>query len=73
MKIRKLKNQDTVLMLEWMHDESVVCNMQTDFKSKTLDDCIKFIESAQTKDCIHLAVTSTSNNKYLTHFVLLNH
>lgn len=35
--------KDAPLMLEWMHDESVIKFMQTDFKAKTEEDSVKFI------------------------------
>lgn len=55
--LRKLKQSDAPLMLEWMHDEDVVHFMQADFQHKTLNDCEKFIESAQEDSSnIHLAV-----------------
>ena len=50
MKLRKLELKDAPFMLEWMHDESVVKNMQTNFASKTIDDCIAFIQNSQ--DCL---------------------
>ena len=47
MKLRMLKTEDAFLMLEWMHDDFVVRDMKTNFASKTLQDCIPFIKSAQ--------------------------
>ena len=49
-------------MLEWMHDPTVVEKLQANFASKTLEDCLSFIESAQdyTTD-IHLAVVDDSD------------
>lgn len=47
MYLRKLKIKDAPLMLAWMHDDSVVGNLYTDFKSKTINDCYSFIEQAQ--------------------------
>lgn len=49
-------------MLEWMHDPTVVEKLHTNFASKTLEDCLLFIESAQdyTTD-IHLAVVDDSD------------
>ena len=35
MKLRKLKIKDALLMLEWMHDESVTMYLKTDFRNKT--------------------------------------
>ena len=34
-------------MLEWMHDESVVVNLRSDFLKKTLSDCINFINLSE--------------------------
>ena len=45
--LRRLKQSDAPLMLEWMHDEDVVHFMKADFQHKTLSDCEKFIESAK--------------------------
>ena len=39
MYLREFKQKDAPLMLEWMHDPSVVENLQTDFGSKTIEDC----------------------------------
>lgn len=38
MKLRPLEEKDATLMLEWMHDDSVVHNMGTDFSKKTIED-----------------------------------
>lgn len=46
MRLRKLEIKDSPLMLEWMHDESVVKGLQTDFASKTIEDCKNFITSS---------------------------
>ena len=64
-KLRKLKQSDAPLMLEWMHDEDVVHFMKTDFQHKTLSDCEKFIESAQVdSNNVHLAATD-DNDTYM--------
>lgn len=56
--MRSLNVKDAQYMLEWMHDDSVVHDLQTDFSSKTLDDCIAFIEkSLNDKENINLAIT----------------
>lgn len=62
MNLRKLEQKDAPFMLEWMHDTSVVENLQADFASKTMDDCYAFIMSAQnaTKD-LHLAIVDESD------------
>ena len=65
MKLRKLELKDAPLMLEWMHDESIICDMRGDFKEKTLDDCIAFIGNAQKdKENIHLAI-ATDTDEYM--------
>ena len=46
MKLRKLELKDASQMLEWMHDEDVIKNLQADFLSKTLKDCQEFIVSS---------------------------
>lgn len=57
MKLRKLKYKDAALMLSWMHDSSITKYMQTNFATKTLLDCEKFIESAQkNSDNLHMAI-----------------
>ena len=57
MKLRKLELKDAPLMLEWMHDDYVVHDMKTDFASKTLEDCIAFINTAQNlTESLHLAI-----------------
>ena len=62
MKLRKLKQEDAPLMLEWMHDESVVKDLQANFAAKTIDDCKAFIASAEdeSKD-LHLAIVNDSD------------
>lgn len=62
MYLRKLRKQDAPLMLEWMHDSSVVKDLQTDFESKTLEDCVKFIEnSLLDARNLHLAISDESD------------
>ena len=47
MKLRMLEKKDAPLMLEWMHDKNVVGNLQTDFNSKNINDCLAFIEGTK--------------------------
>lgn len=47
MKLRELEVRDAQLMLQWMHDDDVVGMLGTNFKEKTIDDCINFIESSK--------------------------
>lgn len=44
MKLRKLNRDDAGRMLEWMHDDSVVHDLSTDFSQKTIEDCLAFID-----------------------------
>ena len=65
MKIRKLELKDAPLMLEWMHDKSVVKDLQADFCSKTLYDCDQFIMSSRnTCKNLHLAIAD-DNDEYM--------
>ena len=56
MKLRFLELKDAPLMLEWMHDETDVKDMQANFLSKTLENCTHFILSYKdTRKNFHLA------------------
>ena len=46
MRLRKLELKDAPLMLEWMHDKSVVEDLRTNFLKKTIEDCENFIKSS---------------------------
>ena len=63
MYLRDLKLKDAELMLEWMHDDNVIENMQTDFASKQLEDCERFINTASlsTEDK-HFAIVDGNDN-----------
>ena len=65
MKLRKLQAEDAPFMLEWMHDDSVVHDLRTNFSVKTLEDCISFIKMAQdTNENLHLAIVD-ENDTYM--------
>ena len=65
MQLRKLDTKDAVHMLEWMHDESVVKDLKTDFASKTINDCQRFISDSFTSaENLHLAIVD-DNNEYM--------
>lgn len=58
MNLRTLEQKDAPLMLEWMHDDSLVQDMKKNFSEKNLEDCRRFIEKAQdTEHDLHLAIT----------------
>ena len=61
MKLRNLNDKDAPLMLEWMHDESIVNEMQEDFLSKTIEDCKKFIDLSISLNAIHLAIVDEAD------------
>ncbi len=61
MKLRKLEMKDAPLMLEWMHDPSVVENLRTDFMSKTIEDCERFIRSSNDGSNINLAIVDDAD------------
>ena len=57
MKLRKLEHKDADVMMEWMHNPEVIKNMQKDFSSMTINDCLEFIEASYcTDENIHLAI-----------------
>lgn len=65
MKLRKLELKDAPLMLEWMHDDSVVHFMGANFAEKTIEDCKNFIQYSQTcEDDLHMAVVD-ENDEYM--------
>ncbi len=64
MYLRELRETDAPLMLEWMHDESVVANLRGEFLSKTIDDCIAFIQSSISESNVHLAI-ATDEDEYM--------
>lgn len=44
-------------MLEWMHDEDITKNLQIDGKSKTMEDCLAFIEASKEESVnLHRAI-----------------
>jgi diamine N-acetyltransferase len=62
MKLRELKLKDADRMLKWMHDESIVKYMGTDFSNKTISDCRAFIEkSSLSKDDIQKAIVDETD------------
>lgn len=59
MRLRDLESKDASLMLEWMHDESVVEKLHGRFAEKTIEDCEDFIKKSKNKEHdIHLAIVS---------------
>ena len=62
MNLRKLRPEDAPLMLDWMHDPDCVGQLQSDFMSKTADDCLRFIAYAQNPtDDLHLAIADETD------------
>lgn len=51
-------------MIEWMHDPSVNKDLRTNFSSKTLADCCRFISTANNGSNINLAIVE-DNDEYL--------
>lgn len=46
-------------MLEWMHDPDVVQYMRRDFASKTIEDCLQFIQAANySEEDLHCAIVN---------------
>ncbi len=62
MELRELAVKDAPLMLEWMHDASVVENLKKDFREKTLEDCVAFIMEANSDpENRHFAIVNDEN------------
>lgn len=62
MLLRRLELKDASLMLAWMHDQSVVEKLKTNFASKTLSDCEAFIKASwDDKQNINLAIVSDTD------------
>lgn len=62
MLLRRLELKDASLMLAWMHDQSVVEKLKTNFASKTLSDCEAFIKASwDDKKNINLAIVSDTD------------
>lgn len=60
MNLRKLELKDAPFMLEWMHDDTVVHDLRTDFAKKTIDDCESFITSSwDESESFHLAIVDS--------------
>lgn len=63
MRLRNLEQKDADFMFEWMQDDIVVRNLQTNFKEKKLEDCKKFISYSQnSKNDIHMAIVDDYDN-----------
>ena len=60
--LRNLMLKDVNLMLEWMHDREVVADLNTDFISKSYEDCIRFIKTSLNElDNTHLAIVDNED------------
>lgn len=65
MKLRELERKDAPFMLEWMHDPTIVENLQANFAEKTLEDCIQFIDNATDSELdLHMAIAD-DNDEYM--------
>lgn len=62
MQLRKLELKDAPFMLEWMHDDNVTHNLNTDFASKKIEDAEAFIlASADISHDLHMAIVSDTD------------
>jgi RimJ/RimL family protein N-acetyltransferase len=65
MRLRYLNDKDVEGMLEWMHDDSIVHDLFTDFSTKNISDCSNFIrKSLVDKENLNLAVVD-ENDVYM--------
>lgn len=58
MRLRRLEMKDAELMLEWMHDDDVVHDLNRDFSNMTIYNCEDFIKNAFSNDSIHMAIVN---------------
>lgn len=65
LRLRILKAEDARLMLEWMHDISVTQDLKTDFTTKTVEDCQRFIANSMSDTDINFAITEDNDDEYL--------
>ena len=64
MNLRELKIKDASLMLKWMHDETVVRDLQTNFYKKNIQDCVCFIQNSLIDDKnLHQNADKTTSGK----------
>ena len=61
MRLRELRIEDAPLMYEWMQDKNVVSNLRGSFSTKTVEDCIEFIQSSISESNMHLAIASDTD------------
>lgn len=59
--LRKLEQKDAELMLEWMHDASVVSDLKTNFETKTIEDCRQFIDNSISEADINYAIVDDAD------------
>ena len=74
MKLRSLQLQDAPLMLEWMHDDSVVHDLHRNFSKLTLEDCENFIRKSleSQNQNLHLAIADDDTDEYMGTISLKN-
>ena len=64
MVLRDLQIEDAGFMYEWMQDPDIIKYMDTDFSSKTLEDCERFIRNSWNDNKnIHKAIVE--DNEYM--------
>ena len=72
MYLRELKVSDAPLILAWMHNETIIKNLNTSFNTKTYKEIEKFIRDSQTdKVNLNLAISS-DQGEYMGMVSLMN-
>ena len=69
--LRHLEEKDVPFMLEWMHDNEINCNFQTDFASSTMDSVLNFIKNSFDEKNQNFAIAD-ENDEYLGTISLKN-
>ena len=63
MRLRELKKDDAIGMLEWMHDKDVTRDMQKNFSEFTISDCLDFIDNSdKDKKSMHFAIVNDQDD-----------
>lgn len=71
--LRRLREKDAPLMLEWMHDAEVTANLERDFGSKTLEDARAFVALSNQADTPDLNMACVNENDEYMGTVSLKH
>lgn len=71
-RLRKLKEKDSVFMLEWIQDPTINCYFRFDSSKASIESCLEYIKSSENQhNCRHFAIVD-DNDDYLGTISLKN-